>query len=78
MRIKTSKGRKVACLRFCASCACEIFLWKRKLKSLKLSRYPQFTILLSYTETTTFYNPSVLKTIDWENKPIYLRFGILN
>ena len=26
----------------------------------------------------TFYNPSVLKTIDWENKPIYLRFGILN
>ena len=25
-----------------------------------------------------FYNPSVLKTIDWENKPMYLRFGILN
>ena len=32
----------------------------------------------SRIETTTFYNPSVLKTIDWENKPIYLRFGILN
>ena len=25
-----------------------------------------------------FNNPSVLKTIDWENNPIYLRFGILN
>ena len=24
------------------------------------------------------YNPSVLKTIDWENKPIYLRLRILN
>ena len=25
-----------------------------------------------------FYNPSVLKTIDWETKPIYRRFGISN
>ena len=32
----------------------------------------------SRIETKTFYNPSVLKSIDWENKPMYLRFGILN
>ena len=31
----------------------------------------------SRIETKTFYNASVLKSIDWENKPMYLRFGIL-
>ena len=30
------------------------------------------------SQTATFYNPSVLKTIDWENKLIYITFGILN
>ena len=35
-------------------------------------------VLVVYIETTTFYNPSALKTIDWENKLIYLRFCILN
>ena len=35
-------------------------------------------LILLYIEATTFYNPSVSKTIDRENKPIYLRFGILN
>ena len=27
---------------------------------------------------TTFYNPSVLNIIGWENKHIYLRSGILH
>ena len=31
-------------------------------------------ILVVYIETATFYNPSVLKTIDRENKPIILNF----
>ena len=31
-----------------------------------------------YIETTTFYNPSVLNIIGWENKHTYLRSGILH
>ena len=34
-------------------------------------------LILVVIETTTFYNSSVLKTNDWEKKPINLRFGIL-
>ena len=33
---------------------------------------------LFLSQTATFYNPSILKTIDWENKLIYITFGILN
>ena len=37
-----------------------------------------FTMEVLALQATTFYNPSVLKAINWENKPIYLIFGILN
>ena len=35
-------------------------------------------LILVVFKTTTFYNPSVLKTIDSETKPIYRGVGISN
>ena len=35
-------------------------------------------LMLVVFKTTTFYNPSVLKTIDSETKPIYRGVGISN
>ena len=35
-------------------------------------------LILVIYKATTFYNPSVLKTIDSDTKPIYRRFGISN
>ena len=46
-------------------------------KGLKINIYRN-CLNLGYVETKSFYNPSVLKTNNWENRPIYLTFGILN
>ena len=36
------------------------------------------TSIVLTLETTTLYNSSLLKRIDWEKKSIYIRFEILN
>ena len=47
-------------------------------KGYKKLTWTSTGLILVVNKTTSFYNPSVLKTIDWKNKPIHLRFGILN